>query len=263
MNLAPAQEQLPILCRACGGPSGVGPDLVLRCPYCGAVDRLPADALTRALELKRRLGDAARSVAQVEGLERALSSIFEQRGAFLRATGTYLFFFMLVTAWAALSAYRVVVDAPGELQLAILLNAAMGPCFVGGLVVAMAFSLFVGRVSYRRKIRPLLFARPSRIPGAPARCRACGGDLPHAEGPLMSCRFCATQNLVTPEIERDRARMLDNEVAFHRSRTAQVQASTGRIGTHMTRALIVSVVLVYLSMFGIAALASLALQAAI
>ena len=262
MNYAPAQDQLPVLCRSCGGPSGVGPDLVLRCPFCGAVDQLPGDALTRALELKRRLADASRNVAQVEGLERALGSIFEQRGAFLRATGTYLFLFVLVTVWSALSAYPYIVDAPGDFQLGILLYGMMGPFFVGGLVVAMAFSLFVGRMSYRRKIRPLLFARPPRMPGAPARCRACGGDLPPAQGPLMSCRFCTTQNLVTPEIERDRTRLLENEVAFHRSRAANVQANTAKISTHMTRTLIVSIVVVYLSLFGLAALASLALEAA-
>jgi hypothetical protein len=138
----------------------------------------------------------------------------------------------------------------------------MGPLFVGGLVLAFGIALTVGRFSYRRRVRPLLLSRPPLAPGAPARCRACGGDLPPGRSSILSCRYCNTQNIVTEEILRDRARLLESETAFFRARASGATAATSRIGTNMTRTLVVVIVLSYLAMFGVAALASALLDAA-
>jgi hypothetical protein len=258
----PGREQLPVLCRACGAPAEVGPTFLVRCGFCGMHDELPKDELDRALELKRRLSDAARYVAQVEGMERALATMFEEKGAFLRATGAYLVVLALVCVWAGVAAWPILTTSPGQFRAGLLLYAAMGPAMVGGFVLAIGFALLVGRMGYRRRVRPLLYARPPRAPGAPSRCRGCGADLPTSRSPIMPCRYCQTQNLVTEDILRDRARLLESENSFYRARAGGATAATSRIGTHMTRTLIVAIVVVYGGMFGIAALASALIDAA-
>jgi hypothetical protein len=78
---------------------------------------------------------------------------------------------------------------------------------VGGMV--LAYTLVARR--YMRRIRPRILARAPREPGAPVRCRVCGGDLPPGHGAWIECRYCHAMNLVTPEIARDRARLLEAE----------------------------------------------------
>jgi DNA-directed RNA polymerase subunit RPC12/RpoP len=257
-----APEQLPALCRNCGAPARVEPSGAIGCPYCGMRDVLPPDPFTRMMELKRRLHAASRAAGQLEGLERSLAYIFEDRGAFLRATSAYLVVFVVVCLLTAFQSYGVLASAPDDLEIGLVLYAMLGPALAGGFVFAFGFALLVGRFRYRRAVRPHLFARPPLQPGAPARCRACGAELPAAREAVVTCRFCSTQNLVTGDVLRQVAGGADAEAAFYRARAMRAQAGTAKLGAGMTRIAFVTLIAVYLAIFGLAALASFAISRA-
>ena len=44
------------------------------------------------------------------------------------------------------------------------------------------------------------------------------GDLPDAREAFLRCDFCRATNLVTPEIARERERMLNAEIEHYRAR---------------------------------------------
>jgi len=257
MGYTAAPGQIPILCGHCGGaaePEDDGGGIV--CPYCGTRDRLPPDELGRALELKRRVTMAARSAVQLAGLEGALGRIFEQRGAFVRVAGPWLVLFPLITAYMVAGSWSTIERAPANLRLPLALYAAMGPMWIAGIALAFGVALFIGRIGYRRGVRPLLYARPPRQPGLPTRCRGCAADLPDGRGPFITCSYCSTQSLVTPEIQRDRERLLAAEEAACRARASGALAATGRAGTHMSRTLVAAFVVIYAGVIGLAAVAS-------
>jgi DNA-directed RNA polymerase subunit RPC12/RpoP len=246
--------QIPVLCRTCGGPVDAQPDLSLRCPYCGTEDRLPQDELSRALELKGRIARAANAVAQVQGFQGTLSTIFEERGAYFRVTGIYLVLGSVILVYTAVQAYPTLSSVPPEYLPGMIVTSLSGGLFVFGLAAAFAIALAIGRISYRRNVRPQLLARAPKVPGAPARCRGCGGELADEKGPLIRCRYCSTPNLVTPEIQRDRERLLAAETESYRARARGAIASTSTAGVHMTRTLIIAIIGVYAGMIGLAAL---------
>lgn len=251
-----ASEQIPILCGTCGAPVAHRADLSLRCPYCGTEDRLPADELGRALELKRRVALAAKSVVQFDRTQAALAHIFEERRAFLRVQGSWLVVLGFVLAYTVAGSWSVIASAPPAFRAGLALQAATGPMFVGGIALSFAVALFVGRVGYRRRVRPLLLARPARTAGGPMRCRSCGGDLPDQRGPLIRCSYCSTQSLVTPEVQLASERLLSAEEEAYRSRASGAVAATTRGSVHMTRTLVISVVVVYLLQLALAFAAS-------
>jgi hypothetical protein len=250
-----AAQQIPVLCARCGGAAVPADDGALHCPFCGHDDRLPADQLGRALELKRRLASAAASAAQLRGMESGLAHVFEDRWAFVRVTGPWLLIAPVILAYSLVSAWPFIEKAPPGFRAGMIINALIGPMFIAGILIAIAVALAVGRFSYRRKVRPLMYARTPRAPGLPARCRACGGDLPDGRGPYLVCSFCSTHNLVTPEIQAHSAAALEAEQRFHRDRANQVIAKTSRSSIHMSRTMVIGVVVTYAMLIGLAALA--------
>ena len=82
--------------------------------------------------------------------------------------------------------------------------------------------------NYKRKIVPTLRARAPMQPGQPARCRACGASLPAdpTKGAMVPCSYCAAQNLISDDLVRDRARLLDEEARAYSARAAGVQEKT-------------------------------------
>lgn len=247
-----ATSGTPVLCAKCGAPADVRAELDVHCPYCGADDRLPADELTRALELKRRVANAARTVAQLDGLSSSLARVFEQRGAFVRATGSWLVVFVLVVVYAVAGSWSGIQRAPANLQATLVVEALLGPLWVGGITLGIAVALFVGRVGYRRSVRPLLAARPPRAAGMPLRCRACGGDLTDAPGPLVACAYCRTQNLIA---SADRTVAADAQAAQARAVSSAAIARTTNLAARMKWTMIVSIVFVYALVIGAAYLA--------
>jgi predicted amidophosphoribosyltransferase len=249
-----AQEGVPILCRRCGAPTEPRHDMSLVCRHCGQVDQLPPDALGRALDIKNRLASAAASVAQLDGVESALASIFEQRGAFLRVTGPWPVLAAIVIAYAAINAVTTLGAlpraVPDSVRLQLLVGAAYGPLFVLGIAVSFPVALLVGRTRYRMRVRPLLLARPPLAPGAAMRCRGCGAPLSPTREAFSRCRHCQTQNLVTDEVARQQGRLLAEEAASYRARAMGAVSSASTASLHMSRVLVVCLVLVYLGVIG-------------
>jgi hypothetical protein len=256
MTWNPAQEQVPILCKECGGAATPHDDLSLTCAYCGAKDLLPENQLDRAIELKRRVVSAAGSVAQLEGLSAALASIFEDRRAFVRVAAPWLVIAVLITAYQIAGSWAAISRAPENMRVSLMLYALMGTLFTSGIALSLMLALFVGRIHFRRSVRPLLIGRPPREPGKPARCRGCGGDLPDERGPLIRCRFCRTHSLVTPELQRDRSQLLEKEETAYRQKAIKASRGQQKASPAMTRIMIVAIVICYLSMFGVAKLAT-------
>ena len=250
-----AAPQIPVLCGSCGGAVDPREDFSLVCPYCDAVDRLPENELDRVLELKRRVRAAANSAAQLRGVEAALSSMYEGRGAFVRLTAPYLAIAGIVLAYSFVSAWPIISSAAPEHRVGFVIQSLMGTSFIMGMALSLAVALLVGRVRYRRSVRPLLFARPPRAQGQPTRCRACGGDLPDQKGPFIRCPFCDTHNLVTPQIQRDRERLLAQEEQFHRSRASRAVSAASRGSMGMTGTLVLGIVISYAAMIGLSLLA--------
>lgn len=257
-----AAEQLPVLCKVCGGRAVVqAVDSGVRCPFCGAVDRLPPDELGRALELKARLARAAANVVQLEGTGRALAHIFEDRGAFFRATSSFLAVTAFALVYSVLSAAPRMVDDPRAIVLVLLYNVLPILTFVGGFTLAIVLSLALGRRRYRREVRPLLLALPPRAPGAPMRCRGCGADLPglgpNATAGLLACPYCGTQSLLTADLHRESARLLAEEDARYRARASGIAAGTTRAAFSMSRTLVIATVLVYVGQIALFAILQL------
>jgi hypothetical protein len=250
------QRQIPVRCGGCLGPARLEWDGKVSCPYCGRIDHLPPDELGRALELKRRVAAAAAAVQQMRGMESSLSWIFERRGAIWRISGFYFVFAFLVLGYIVVGNWQILSHAPAALRPTFFLNVVEGPLWVAGIGFAMCAGLFVGRARYRRAVRPNLIAHAPRETGLPARCRACDGDLPDRRDPLVVCEYCDTQNLVTPELARDRAGLLANEEQFYRDRSNRAVAAMTISSTRMDRVFWITTALVYALLIGVAFLAS-------
>jgi hypothetical protein len=253
----------PVLCKRCGAPTDVQPDLSVRCRFCGTPDRLPPDELGRALEIRGRLTIAASRVAQLAASEAALAHIFERRGAFLSVMGPWPVLALVVVGYGVLSTSSMLASLPASVpdnvRLEAVIASAYGPAFVLGIAVSLPVALLVGRISYARKVRPLLAARPPRYAGAPMRCRACGGDLVPTPDAFVRCRFCQTQNVIAAELAQDATRRLDEELAAYRAQATGTLAGTSRAATHMTRTFAVCLALIWGGIVVLGVLAKLGL----
>jgi hypothetical protein len=208
------------------------------------------------MELTRRVRQAAQAAAQMRGTESALAHIFESRWAFVRAAGTFMGFAVLLALYALVSTWDLIAQAPSEFRATILLNSAMGPIAIGGFAIAICVALAISRSASRKNVRPLLFARAARQPGLPARCRACGGPLADRRDAFVACVFCHTQNLVTPELERDRSELLQREHSFYTDRSHRVVAATTRGLPNTQNVLVNAAVFGYALLIGVGVLAN-------
>jgi hypothetical protein len=67
---------------------------------------------------------------------------------------------------------------------------------------------------YRRVVRPHLLARPPKPGGKAARCRVCGGDLPQVLEPIVACKYCRSESVVSRELfARNTAAAREGELA--------------------------------------------------
>jgi len=253
MNTGSLPEGTPILCRNCGGGMDLLPDASISCRYCGARDRLPADQLGRVLEIKNRLALAESRTAQVKGFDATFAHVFEDPKAFLRVMGVYLVvgLFVLAMSVASLldflpSMQKLEPKALGQ----VVLGQLMGPLITLGVAASFGISLWVGRRHYRKRVRPLLIARPPAHPNMPFACRACGGALPAARGAEVSCQYCHTLNLVPKELHDARATALLQEAEAARQQLARAHGALMGISAAMRTALIVSGVLVFALCYG-------------
>jgi hypothetical protein len=254
MNGGALPEGTPILCRNCGGGTDLLPDASIACRYCGARDRLPADQLGRVLEIKNRLALAESRTAQVRGFDATFAHVFEDPKAFLRVMGAYLVVGLLVLG---MSASNFIEFLPSMQKLepkmvgSVLLGQLMGPMIMLGIAASFGVSLWVGRRHYRKRVRPLLIARPPAYPNAPFACRACGGGLPPARGAEVSCQYCHTLNLVPKELHGGQAAALLHEAEAARQQLHRAHGALMSISSKMRLALIVSGVLVFAFCYGL------------
>ena len=231
-------------------------DLSLHCSYCGRDDQLPVDELSRALELRERVRLAAGSVSQLDGVQAALAHIFEDRAAFFRLTMPWLVVGAFVTFYQLVNGWPIIARSPAAYRFGFALYAAMGTLWISGIALSFVIALSLGRLSYRRNVRPLLQSRPPRVPGQPLRCRGCGADLPDERGPLVRCRFCSTHNLVSAHTATESTALLLAEERAYRDRAAQASRATAAAAPKMTRMLAAGMVASYVLMFVLAKLAA-------
>jgi hypothetical protein len=263
MNGGALPEGTPILCRNCGGGMDLRPDASIACRYCGAHDRLPNDQLGRVLEIKNRLALAESRAAQVRGFDATFAHVFEDPKAFLRVMGVYLVVGLFVLA---MSASNFIQFLPSISRLepkmvgSVVIGQLMGPMIVLGIAGSLGVSLWVGRRHYRKRVRPLLIARPPAYPNAPFACRACGGALPPARGAEVSCQYCQTLNLVPKELHGGRAAALLHEAEMARQQLQQAHGALMSISGKMRAALIVSGVVVFGLCYGLPMLLMSVLQ---
>lgn len=254
MNGGSLPEGTPIVCRNCGGGMDLRPDSSISCRYCGAHDRLPADQLGRVLEIKNRLALAESRTAQVKGFDATFAHVFEDPKAFLRVMGVYLVAGLFV---AAMSVSNFIAFLPSMSKLEpqqvgqVLLGQLMAPTIMLGMAASFGFALWVGRRHYRRRVRPLLIARPPAYPNAPFACRACGGGLPQTRGAEVSCQYCHTLNLVPKELHGAQAATLLQEAEAARQQLQRAHGALMSISGKMRTALFVSGALVLVLGYGL------------
>lgn len=258
-------EGAPVLCKRCGAPTAVQPDLSVVCRFCGTPDRLPADELGRALEVRGRLALAASRVVQLTSTEAGLANIFERRGAFWSVMGPWPVVAILVVVYSVVGAISTLsslpASVPNDVRVELVVASLYAPFFVLGITLSFPAALLVGRFSYARKVRPLLAARPSQYAGAPMRCRACGGSLLPTRDAVATCPFCGTQNVLAASIAHGAVNSLDQELAGFRAQASGVIAETSRASIRMTRTLVVCFVLVYAGILALGAVAEHLLRA--
>jgi hypothetical protein len=239
-------EGIPTLCKRCGGDARLDGPTVLRCVYCGNVEELPGDQQARIFELQSRLRIAAAQAAQLQGTEAALGRIFEEKAAFVRLATPFAFVFVISIVYAAVNV-RTAFESTNDtsIQLQLVAGSLMGPFLIGGFVLSCVLALAVGRFSYARTVRPRLRARSALFPGAPMRCRACGGPLLAQRVAHVTCAYCNTTNLLSHEHAADAAKRLAEEAAEYRARAGGAVAGVGRVGVNMTRIFIICFTLTY------------------
>jgi hypothetical protein len=254
MNVGGLPEGTPILCRRCGGAMNLLADSSVSCRYCGAHDQLPGDQLGRVLEIKNRLAMAESRTAQVRGFDATFAHVFEDPKAFLRVMGVYLvvgLFVLGYSVWGMIEFLPTLEKLDKNTVAELLLGQVMMPTIVLGFAFSLGFSLGVGRRHYRKRVRPLLIARPPAYPNAPFACRACGGNLPAARGAEVSCTYCRTLNLVPKELHGVQAAALLHEAEAARQQLSRAHGALMSISTKMRTALVVSGVMVLALGYGL------------
>ena len=205
-----SREGTPILCKNCGAAMRLegGFSTLAVCDFCGARDELPRDEAARYLELKNRLAYAKARALQVQGMDAALARVFEDKRAFWRVSGVYLgtaFVISLVSFFTLLSS-GVSDEVPENYRHSLWMHQLFGPGMLLGVALSLGAGLLGGRRHFRRRVRPLLMARP--LPAQPASnvypgaigapsfgCRVCGAGLQSTGDASVTCGYCDSMNL--------------------------------------------------------------------
>jgi hypothetical protein len=239
-----APEQLPVLCRRCGGAARLLDAQSIECPWCGQRDQLPADAMLRSIDLRGRIDAARASLARLDGLTLAMARLYEGPGGVARVLVPFALVFGALLASNLVGAARSAAAAPASLRLCLALNALSTSSLLWTLPLGVAAGLLVARLRYRSRVRPWLLARAPLVEGAPARCRVCGAPLETAAARelFIPCRFCRTPNLLVGAVFADRARRLDDERRFHHERVVGAAMAASGVGAGLDRVLYASMV---------------------
>ncbi len=244
-------QQRVVPCRRCGAamaPVGATGELErMQCRYCQLLDDVPRDAASRDLFLRGRAAELRGVQQGLTDSDRKVAEVLEDgrwiRGTLLAALGpTALILLLVVLPGVAVG------GATGALVGVGLLSQ------LGGIVLGMWLAYRGLARRYLKLIRPRILARPPERPGAPARCRVCGGPI-HDHGSIFTdCRFCGSANLISRELMSEAHRFLEAEVAEYRRRAARAEREIASHHQLMRRGVVAGNVLG--SMLGSAAAAA-------
>lgn len=216
--------QIPIPCKGCGAPmkemaaTHLTDKVQVVCEYCHAKEELPTEQKQRVLALRTRLTQ----LKWAESANDAASTMFNQ----VSEKGIWLPAILFLLLMMGLQGYQVYEQFQKNRNLTVNRAQILGEIFGWQfMMIGILFGVILGMVAmwltYRTAIRPKLLARPPLHPDQALRCRHCGGDLPKAVGPFIPCNFCNAQNLVTPEIARNQASLLEKEIHLYQKRATE------------------------------------------
>lgn len=237
-----APEQQPIPCQRCGAgmvpteqPVLYANELRMGCRFCGAVETLSNDDRLRVsrerIAMLRMAQDAAEAPA------RHADQIIAMRpwlgGALVGGV-------MLLNGLNGVSQAVGGIDRAGAAMSADdRLDALLTVCVMPAMGIGVAAGMFLGWTlalrRYRALVTPMRRARAPIAPGAPARCRCCGADLPSLPGAFTRCGFCNTHNLLDRALMDERESLLQQETAGYQQRAAGVLARANAFSPTFTR----------------------------
>lgn len=237
-------EQIPIPCGRCGapmqehGPAALVGPVQVSCPFCRAIETLPAEHGQRVLALRARLAQLRFAQEAEEGpalgfartIATLRSQIWIYVGVALLVIGT--------SANGAITSIRNAINLPGlpDSARAEILSSITTSAISLGVFFGAALAYVLALAKYKKAILPTLRARAPMQPGLPARCRSCGAPLPMgpATAALVPCSQCAAHNLLTDELTRDRVRLLQEEARAYNERAAAVGTRAIRASASFT-----------------------------
>jgi hypothetical protein len=240
-NVINAPEQLPVLCRRCGGAARMLDVQHLECQYCGQRDQLPTDAILRNIDLRARIDGARAMLAQLDGLSLAMARMYEGSGGLLRVGVPLVALFGTMLASNLYSAFQTNNTAPEALRTCLVVNMAASSAMLWVLPLGIFAGLLIARFRYRKHVRPWLLARAPLVEGAPARCRVCGAPIETLTNAVWcTCRHCQTQNLLVGEVFQHRAQRLVQEQQFHHQRVVGASTASSQLGVKLDRIFYIS-----------------------
>lgn len=190
---------LPALCRNCGASAHFVHN-ELHCGSCGLRELLPREQGALVGELQQRLFFAANASFQATGTLRALAGMFERGTRVGAVAWTFFALGVAVTLSVVVDSWAMWQAAPVALRPSLITSALLTPALVLAVPVSLVVARAVGRMRYRRVVRPHLLARPPKLGGKAARCRVCGGDLPQLLEPIVACKYCRSESIVSREL---------------------------------------------------------------
>ncbi len=205
------------------GPAALVGPVQVRCPYCQAIEVLPAEQAQRVTALRARLAHLRMAQAAEEGPALAFAQTTQTLRKQLPMYLAFGAFILISTTSGAVGQIQKAIalrDIPLETREEILSSATFSVVSLGrprrcrGRVPAGAAEIQEGDRAHLARARAPLQA------GLPARCRSCGASLPvgPATTAMVACPYCAASNLLTPELASDRARLLEEETRAYNER---------------------------------------------
>lgn len=219
-SLSPS-TQVPMPCKVCGAPmkeissGALNEPVRMKCAYCDAEENLPAESMERVTALRTRLAQMKWAQSAEQTTAQAFAMVGE-RGLWIPGILVLLVFF----GYQVKQAYDL-FQKNSHQNAQVLGEILSNQGLMMGLLLGALFGTLAMFFTYRFSGRKTLLARPPLEPNHPMRCRQCGGDLPNQVGPFVTCAFCRAQNLVTKDIARNQAALLDQEVKEYRKRAAE------------------------------------------
>lgn len=232
----------PVPCARCGAgmvpaQEGVRYDnlLHLACRYCGARETLAHDDRLRVS--RERIGFLRMAQDAAEAPARHAEQLIALRpwlGGL--AVGGIMLLNGLNNLWQTTEALsRAGAAMSADARFDVLLTACAMPAAGVGLAGGMFLGWTLALRRYRDLVTPLRRARAPLAPGAPARCRCCGADLPAQWGAFVTCQYCNSANLLDRALLDARESLLVQETAMHQQRAAGVIAQANAFSPTFSR----------------------------